>query len=305
MDSLALTGGQCPAPGYVVLESIKPQRIRKKSQDGHEHGAVALASHGQARARRSRRLAIAGAGGRAGRSQCRSRNSVGPSARKGTSGRAARQWKLKVGVNIPSPAEIKGIVSALTGRWRPLLLTAIFTGLRASELRGLRWDNVDLPKRELHVRERADEYKQLGRPKSGAGERTVPLTPMVVNVLRAWKLQCPKGELGIVFPTMEWEHCRSIEHCPRRLGSRADRRRGYRRSPRRPRDPDQTGQVFWLARVTSLLCQLVHQPSRRRGLGASAQTCSRAAWPFDHCHGARCVRTPFSAVRRQRGIGGR
>jgi integrase len=44
--------------------------------------------------------------------------------------------------------------------------------------RGLRWVNVDLSKRELHVSERADEYKQLGRPKSGAAERTVPLTPM-------------------------------------------------------------------------------------------------------------------------------
>ena len=64
----------------------------------------------------------------------------------------------------------------------------------------MRWPNVDLAKRELHVRERADEYKQLGRPKSGAGERTVPLTPMVVAVLREWKLKCPKGMLGMVFP---------------------------------------------------------------------------------------------------------
>ena len=104
--------------------------------------------------------------------------------------------KLKIGVDIPTREEIKAIVSALSGRLRPLLLTAIFTGLRASELRGLRWPNVDLAKRELHVRERADEYNQLGRPKSGSGERTVPLTPIVVNVLREWKLQCPKGELG-------------------------------------------------------------------------------------------------------------
>ena len=48
--------------------------------------------------------------------------------------------KLKIGIDIPSPAEIKAIVAALDGRWRPVLLTAIFTGLRASELRGLRWD---------------------------------------------------------------------------------------------------------------------------------------------------------------------
>ena len=108
--------------------------------------------------------------------------------------------KLKVGVDIPSRDEIKALVAALKGRHRPLLLTAIFTGLRASELRGLRWVNVDLAKRELHVRERADEYKKLGRPKSGSGERAVPLTPLVANTLREWKLQCPKGDLGMVFP---------------------------------------------------------------------------------------------------------
>jgi integrase len=109
--------------------------------------------------------------------------------------------KLRIGVDIPAPQEIKAIVGALEGRWRPLLLTAIFTGLRASELRGLRWPNVDLGRRELHVRERADEYNQLGRPKSGSGERTLPLTPIVVSALREWKLKCPKGKLGLVFPT--------------------------------------------------------------------------------------------------------
>jgi len=73
--------------------------------------------------------------------------------------------------------------------------------LRASELRGLRWANIDLVKRELHVRERADEYNVLGRPKSGSGDRTVPLTPIVVKALREWKLESPKGQLGLIFPT--------------------------------------------------------------------------------------------------------
>jgi integrase len=82
-----------------------------------------------------------------------------------------------------------------------LLLTAIFTGLRASELRGLRWADVDLDKRELHVRQRADRYLAIGSPKSEAGERTVPLTPIVVNALREWKLVCPKNELDLVFPS--------------------------------------------------------------------------------------------------------
>jgi integrase len=109
--------------------------------------------------------------------------------------------KLRVGVDIPTPEEIRKIVNKLQGKWRPLLLTVIFSGLRASELRGLRWPNVDLAKREIHVRERADEYKQLGRPKTGSGERAIPVPPIVVNTLREWKLQCPKGELDLVFPS--------------------------------------------------------------------------------------------------------
>jgi integrase len=112
-----------------------------------------------------------------------------------------KRGKLKVGIDIPSPAEIKSIIAHLPDRWRPVLLTAIFTGLRASELRGLRWSDVDLKNGKLHVRQRADRYREIGEPKSEAGERTLPLSPMVVNTLREWKLRCPKGELGLAFPT--------------------------------------------------------------------------------------------------------
>lgn len=115
--------------------------------------------------------------------------------------KAEQRRKLKVGVDIPTPDEVKAIVAKLEGRWRPLILTALFTGLRASELRGLRWDNIDLAKAELHVHQRADRYNTIDVPKSEAGERTVPLPPMLVSVLREWKLACPKGPLGLVFPT--------------------------------------------------------------------------------------------------------
>jgi integrase len=81
------------------------------------------------------------------------------------------------------------------------LLTAIFTGLRSSELRGLRWDDVDLKKGELHVRQRADRYRTMGKLKSASGERTIPLGPLGLNALKEWKLACPKTDLGLVFPT--------------------------------------------------------------------------------------------------------
>jgi integrase len=111
-----------------------------------------------------------------------------------------RGKKLKVGVDIPTPDEIKRIVAAASGKWRPLLLTAIFSGLRSSELRGLRWQDIDFKKAELHVRQRADKFREIGPPKSEAGERALPLPPIVVATLREWRLACPNGELGLCFP---------------------------------------------------------------------------------------------------------
>jgi hypothetical protein len=39
------------------------------------------------------------------------------------------------------------------------------------------------------------------RPKSEAGERTVPVPP-ALNALREWKLACPKGSLDLVLPNL-------------------------------------------------------------------------------------------------------
>lgn len=107
-----------------------------------------------------------------------------------------QKGRLKVGIDIPTRDEIKALLAAADGRWRPLLLTATFCGLRASELRGLRWKDVDLQKREIKVHQRADRFNDLGQPKSISGERTVPAPPLVINALREWKLACPKKSTG-------------------------------------------------------------------------------------------------------------
>ncbi|MEY9198341.1 integrase [Sinorhizobium fredii] len=123
---------------------------------------------------------------------------------KGTAKSERRQKaRLRVGADIPTNDEIRQIIEHAQGRFRPLLLTAIFTGLRASELRGLTWGDVDLAKAQIHVRQRADKYHVIGMPKSDAGQRTVPLPPIVVNTLKEWKLACPKGDLNLVFPNGE------------------------------------------------------------------------------------------------------
>jgi len=52
--------------------------------------------------------------------------------------------RLEVGVDIPTKDKIRAMLVAADGLHRPLIVTALFTGLRASELRGLTWNDVDL-----------------------------------------------------------------------------------------------------------------------------------------------------------------
>jgi integrase len=116
-----------------------------------------------------------------------------------------RERKLEVGRDIPTPTEVKRLIKATDGniRQRVLLLTMTLTGLRASELRGLRWSDVDLNANKLHVRQRADCFNTIGAPKSKSSVRTIPLdTELLVPILkREWQLACPKGDLALVFPT--------------------------------------------------------------------------------------------------------
>jgi integrase len=93
----------------------------------------------------------------------------------------------KDSVDIPLPSEIRAIVGELRGESRPVLLLAMFGGLRASELRGLpREGAVDFKTSKAKVFQRADRHKAVGKPKSEAGEREVPLPPIVINALREW-----------------------------------------------------------------------------------------------------------------------
>jgi integrase len=122
----------------------------------------------------------------------------------GTKKRDAR--KLEIGRDIPTTGEIKRLIDAAKkhedkGRRHALMLTAALTGLRASELRGLRWSDVDLKAEELHVRQRADRYGAIGAPKTKESARTIPLPPDLLLALKQWKLACPKSDADLVFPT--------------------------------------------------------------------------------------------------------
>jgi integrase len=112
----------------------------------------------------------------------------------------SKPGKLKAGVDFPTKEEIRALLDNVPERWRAFFVVAIFTGLCASELRGLRWADIDLDAGKLTVSQRADSWFEIGPPKSAAGKRDIPLVPMAINVLRQWKSACPVGELGLAFP---------------------------------------------------------------------------------------------------------
>jgi integrase len=71
--------------------------------------------------------------------------------------------------------------------------------MRSSELRGLRWEDVDLKESTITVRQRADKNGTIGKPKTDAGARTISIGPKLCMALKEWKLQSGGSEL--VFPS--------------------------------------------------------------------------------------------------------
>jgi len=103
-------------------------------------------------------------------------------------------------VEVPTKQEIKTIIAKAPDTHRAMFITAIFTGMRISELRGLAWDAVDFDRRVIQVRQRADEYCEIGLPKSRAGTREIPMAPTVFDALSAWRESVPESPLNLVFP---------------------------------------------------------------------------------------------------------
>jgi integrase len=113
------------------------------------------------------------------------------------------QQPLRIGVDVPTKAEVQAMLSAADGRRRAWLAIAVFAGLRGSELRALLWSDIDFEGRTVSVCQRADWWGTLGSPKSRNGYREIPLTPMVLNTLKEWHLASPPRDpevLDLVFP---------------------------------------------------------------------------------------------------------
>lgn len=103
--------------------------------------------------------------------------------------------------------EIRRLLAACPSRGLPLVITALYTGMRISELLGLDWQDVDLDEGVIHVRaqlSRAHRGMPSRRvaPKTRAAIREIPLTPQLAAVLSAHRATRPKTPMEAwVFPS--------------------------------------------------------------------------------------------------------
>lgn len=106
---------------------------------------------------------------------------------------------------IPSKDQIKGLIVAAgsfdaTGYAEALVLVLVFAGLRASELRGLRRQDLRLSEGKIDVRQRADRWNQLGPCKTKNSRRTIPLPPIAIAAIRRWLTNAPISAEDLAFP---------------------------------------------------------------------------------------------------------
>ncbi|MGH2878150.1 MAG: tyrosine-type recombinase/integrase [Solirubrobacteraceae bacterium] len=100
---------------------------------------------------------------------------------------------------IAAPEEAAELLAALADEDRALWATAVYAGLRRGELRALRWSDVDLPARVIHVQRGWDAIEGEQKGKSEAADRRVPILDLLAPDLAAHKLRTGRDGDALVF----------------------------------------------------------------------------------------------------------
>lgn len=92
---------------------------------------------------------------------------------------------------VITPDQANALLEAArsTGRY-VLYLTALLTGMREGEILGLRWQDTDLDKGQITVRQilhRGGRSPSFGPPKTDRGARSIAMSPELVQALREYR----------------------------------------------------------------------------------------------------------------------
>ncbi len=98
--------------------------------------------------------------------------------------RSERPHVIKREMRILRPGEIDKLLRAASAAYRPILATAVFTGLRQGELLGLLWGDLDFDAGLVHVSRQFDRSRSYSEPKTPNAIRGVVLMPSLTSLLR-------------------------------------------------------------------------------------------------------------------------
>jgi integrase len=101
---------------------------------------------------------------------------------------------------ITPPQQAEALIAAVPANDQALWATAFYAGLRRGELQALRWHDIDLDQRLVHVNHSWDHKAGLINPKSRSGKRRIPITNHLRHYLLTHKLQQASKTTEFVFP---------------------------------------------------------------------------------------------------------
>lgn len=97
--------------------------------------------------------------------------------------------KRRTAPSVLTPTEIKALLDGLNLRERTLVLLAASTGLRQSELFGVKWSDIDFAQHTMNVM-RSIVYGVVGPCKTESSQKPVPIHPTVLDALAKWREVC-------------------------------------------------------------------------------------------------------------------
>src|ERR1700686_1246379 len=103
--------------------------------------------------------------------------------------------KRRTAPSVLTPAEIKSLLTGLELRERALVLLAASTGLRQSELFGVKWSDIDFAQHTMNV-VRSIVYGVVGPCKTESSQKPVPVHPTVLEELGKWRELCRYNKSG-------------------------------------------------------------------------------------------------------------
>jgi integrase len=96
--------------------------------------------------------------------------------------------------------QLQHILAIAEEPWHTLFCILTMDGLRAGEVLGLQWKDIDLDRRLLHVR-RSAWYGHVQTAKSKASETVLPMPQLLVTVLKKYQTQWKPNPQGFLFVT--------------------------------------------------------------------------------------------------------